>query len=811
LYAYLDPSIPSDARVFDLLGRMTLAEKAFQLTSVLPNHIRIGARADRDRMRELLGEGIGQISGAVLGASLPEEIAQLNNDVQTFLREHTRLGIPAILHSEALNGVAGPAFTSFPTAIGLAATWNTGLIREMTEVIRDQLRAVGIRQALAPVLDIARDARWGRIHETFGEEVLLVSALGIAYVQGLQGPDRRRGILATAKHFLGYAMTEGGQNTAATRVGERELYDVYAAPFEAAIREAGLASVMNSYSEVDGVPVGLSRRLLTDLLRERMGLDGTVVSDYRTIQYAVDRLGAAPDAHNSAALALEAGLDVELPAPYGYGRTLVEAVERGLVDTDVVDRAVRRVLAQKFDLGLFEDPFVDAEPAVVRAVADMGRGIARQQAEQSVVLLKNDDAVLPIGDQVRRVAVIGPHATKVVPAFGNYTYPPLLEMIRGLADGRARMAGMEAARDELPPTLREAFDRQIAEMKDADPEQMVREMYGSLGLNEALAAEAPHLEISAVDGCDVLEPIEGGIESAVAAARESDIVILALGGRSGAFAGNSTEGEGTDSATMQFPAAQLDLVDAVVATGTPVVAVVTVGRPYDLRPLTAGVSAILLSAYPGPAGTPAVARLLTGAIAPSGKLPYTVPRTVGQVPIYSAQKRGSGYRRLEKDIFKGYLDESSAPLFPLGHGLSYTSYEYSDLKVDEQVRTDGTLHASVTVTNTGARSGTEVVQVYLDLPAMGTTRPAQVLGAFARVTLAPESSSTVSVQIPLTMCGYTAADDRFVVDPGYARLLVGSSSDDIRVSSDVNIVGERVEIAQRTFVPTILVDGVPQS
>ncbi|WP_175477064.1 glycoside hydrolase family 3 protein [Ruania alba] len=785
---------------------MTLEEKAQQLTSVLPNQLKTPDGIDEGQLEELLGAGIGQISAASLGSFSAAEVARLNNDVQRFLREKTRIGIPAVLHNEALNGVLAPSFTSFPTAIGLASTWDTEKVREMTTLIRHQSRALGIRQALAPVLDIARDARWGRIHETFGEEVLLTSALGAAYVAGMQGDDPRTGLIATAKHFLGYATSEGGQNTAAVHAGPRELYDVYATPFEAAIRVAGLASVMNSYSEVDGVPAGLSRELLTDLLRDRMGFRGTVVADYRTIQYGVDRLGAAPEATRSAALALHAGLDVELPAPYGYGATLVDAVRSGLIAETDVDRSVSLVLEQKFALGLFEDPFVDDRPEVIETIAREGRGLAQELAEESITLLTND-GILPLTHTPQRVAVIGPHASNVIGTFANYTYPPMLEMIKGIADGKSRMAGLEGSRDELPPTLQDAFDQLVERMETFEPEQMVREMYNAVGFADALAAAAPHLDVATCEGSGVMQPIDAGLHEAAELARSADVVILAIGGRSGAFAGNATEGEGTDSATLELPDAQLALIDAVTSVGKPTAAVITMGRPYALAEISAKVSAIVASPYPGPAAGPALARIVTGDLAPSGKLPFTLPRAVGQVPIYQAQKRGSGYRRLAKDIFKGYLDLDSTPLHPFGHGLSYVDFEYDNLRIDkEEVGSEDTVGITATIRNLGERTATEIVQMYLGLPALGVTRPAQQLAGFARVPLEPGAGADVRFDVPVSMCGFSATATDFVVDPGEVDVLIGTSSSDIRLEGTFTITGVRTNIgATRSYFPDVAV------
>jgi beta-xylosidase len=342
---YRDASTPIPERVEDLLAQMTLPEKTFQLTAVMPLGLLGPHGLDPDKMGQILGQGIGQIAQpGMFGYKTPPRLAALGNAVQKFLIEHTRLGIPAIVHNEALNGLLAPECPNFPTAIGLAATWDPEGVQQMTDLIRQQMRAAGLHQALSPVMDVARDARWGRVHETYGEDPYLCSAMSVAFTRGLQGKDLRQGAIATAKHFLGYGLSEAGQNMAATHIGSRELYETFARPFEAAIREAGLASIMNSYSEIDGIPVGSSVAILTDLLRGTMGFEGFVVSDYMTVEWFVTRFGTATTPQQAGAQALQAGLDVELPNPYGYGPALIQAVQQGLVSTETLDTSVRRVL-----------------------------------------------------------------------------------------------------------------------------------------------------------------------------------------------------------------------------------------------------------------------------------------------------------------------------------------------------------------------------------------------------------------------------------------------------------------------------------
>lgn len=805
---YLDPTLNAEARAADLLARMTTTEKVRQLTGVLANTLTgFSGGLDQAQLSTQLAEGIGQIGALFVGTGPVTTVTELANGIQKHLRENTRLGIPAIVHNETLNGVLGEGFTSFPTPIGLAATWRPELVWQMADLIRRQMLTVGARQALAPVLDVARDARWGRVHETFGEEVHLVSAMGVAYVKGMQGDDLSQGVIATAKHFLGYSSTEGGQNMAATQAGPRELRDVYAAPFEAAIREAGLASVMNSYSEIDGVPVGLSEEILDELLRGRLGFEGTVVSDYRTIYYSVLRQGAAPDATAASVLALVAGLDVELPVAYGYTDVLAEAVDRGELETAILDRAVLRVLRQKFALGLFENPYAETDPVLLKESAEQGRELSRTLTAESLTLLQNSAGLLPLAESTASVAVIGPHADSVLSGFANYTYPPVLEMLRGIATGEARMAGWEGALEGLPESVLAEVEARMEAMRQLDPEGAARNQYGAVSIVDAIRAIVPDAIVTTAPGAGVMDTEPQDISAAVALAADADVVVLALGGRSAAFSGRATEGEGSDSATMDLPSAQLRLLAEVAATGTPVVTVLYAGKPYDLRAVSELSAAVLAVYYPGPEGGAAIADALFGRVNPSGKLPFTIPRHVGQVPIYQGQKRGSGHRRTEHDQFQAYVDLDNSPLFAFGHGASYTTFEYGAIALDApSVDPQGALSFSVQVRNSGDVTGAETVQVYLRLPSLGVTRPEQQLAAFVKVELAPHQERLVAVHIPVSQLGFTAQDGRIVVDPGEVEIRVGSASDDIRARATVTIAGNRSELGDsRAFLPTVTV------
>ena len=614
----------------------------------------------------------------------------------------------------------------------------------MADIIRRQMRAVGLLQALAPVMDVARDARWGRVSETYGEDPYLVSAMSVAYTRGLQGKDLSKGVLATAKHFVGYAVTEGGQNMAATAVGARELYDVHARPFEAAFRLAGLASVMPSYSEFDGVPISASHAVLTDMLRGRMGFTGTTVSDYVAVGFLQTRQKVAETAEEAGLLALAAGMDVETPAVYGYGQVLARGRARaGRCPSPLLDRSVRRVLRDKFALGLFENPYVAEDPVAIRTVASEGADLSRRLAAASVTLLKNEKGLLPLSRDIAKIAIIGPHADDVEAGFTTYTYPAALKMMHARATGGdIAMAGVDLG-GGAPPEAKAAVSAELAPVFKIDRREYLKSNYSAVSLAEAVRQLLPKAEVTAVAGTGVVPNEPTDIPAAVAAARNADVVILAVGGRS-AWSNERTEGEGSDTANKDLPPQQVELINAVTAVGKPTIAVISMGGPYALASVIDKLPAVVTDYYGGPHQAIALADAIFGVTNPGGKLPFTMPRHVGQVPIHYAQKWGSGYRRTNEDIHKGYLDMPSTPLFAFGHGLSYTTFEYSPLKLaSDTVDVSGEARVSLTVTNTGKRRGTEVVQLYAADTATGVTLPAQQLIGFARVDLEPGASKTV--------------------------------------------------------------------
>ncbi len=809
---YKDSSLPVEQRVEDLLSQMTLEEKVAQLCGLIPAAFWGPGGINEAKMHTLLPHGIGQISGTGLGSGIQiKRIAEGINQIQRYLVEQTRLGIPAIFHNEALNGLVAPQAINFPTAIGLSATWSPELVEQMTDVIRRQMVAVGMRQALSPVMDVARDARWGRVHETYGEDPYLCGAMSSAFVRGLQGTDWREGVIATGKHFLGYGFSEGGLNCATTHVGARELYECFARPFEAAIREAGLASIMNSYSEINGIPCAASKEVLTDLLRGTMGFQGFVVSDYFAVRRLLTQFHVAADLQEAAVQALEAGLDVELPNPEAYPE-LVEAARTGRVAMALIDQAVRRTLTWKFRLGLFEQPYAQVEQVPTIFSDPQPRALSQELAARSLVLLKND-GLLPLRKDLKRVAVIGPHADSVRAFFGWYTFPPILDLMRDVLLHPERATIFAPTSDDAQPAQSNEAEMQavrasMAEILEAaDGEAAIKKMYPAISVREAIHnLVATHTEVVYAKGCDITDPSTEGFAAAVEAARQADIAIVVLGDRSSMFDG--TTGEGKDRASLALPGVQQQLLEAIWATGTPTVLVLINGRPLAVNWAAEHVPAILEAWYPGQEGGPAIAGALWGEINPGGKLPVTIPRSEGQIPIYHYHKMGSGYQRPEENTLSQYTDIPITPLYAFGHGLSYTRFEYGNLRISPaQVDSRGQVEIACDVTNVGERAGDEVIQLYLRDRLARVTRPVQELAGFKRISLAPGERCTVTFTVEMRQLGFYNHEMRFVVEPGYVDVMVGGGSDDIRLRGEFEITGEVVEVAgNRAFTSQVRVE-----
>ncbi len=759
-----------DERVQHLIDHMTLDEKIAQLVGVWASHLLDEARTlNAERCAQHLAHGIGHIT-RVAGSGLmpPVESAEITNGIQKHLIESTRLGIPAIVHEESCAGYMARGATTFPQAIGLAAAWSPDLVGEMTAVIREQMRAAGAHQALAPVLDLARDARWGRVEETFGEDPFLTTAIGLAYVRGLQTDDLKQGVAATVKHFLAHGAPEGGMNWAPVHVGARELREMFLPPFLAAIRLAGVESVMNAYHELDGDPCGGSRALMVDLLRGELGFTGVVTSDYFTLRALVNYHRVAADEPDAARMGIEAGIDVELPTADLYAEPLRRALENGTVEMAQIDASVRRVLALKFRLGIFERPYIDSGRVLEVFNTPEQRALSRRIAAQSLVLLKNEGDLLPLSPALRRIAVIGQSADSARLMQGDYHYPAHLEHIFD-----APMQPTDGAPNpEQPPVSQNvAFDWSVHLPQSVTVLEGIR------------ALVSPDTVVDYAQGCAVNSDDTSGIAAAVEAARAAEVAILVLGDKSG-LGDTCTVGESLDSATLRLPGAQVELLEAVYATGTPVVLVLMTGRPYDLSWADAHIPAIVEAWLPAQEGGAAVADVLFGVVNPGGRLPISFPRSAAQIPVFYNHKPSGG-----RSHWKGaYRDLSTKPLYPFGYGLSYTRFAYSDLTLSRTHAAPGdVVTVGVTVTNTGARAGDEVVQLYVSDPIASLTRPVRALRGFTRVTLQPGEARVVQFDLDVRHLAFYDRQMVYAVEAGEIIVGVGASSADIRLTGSFTI------------------------
>ncbi|MGW4755284.1 beta-xylosidase/alpha-l-arabinosidase [Streptomyces chartreusis] len=749
-----DPSLSAAARVDDLLSRMTLQEKTAQLygvwvgaatdgDGVAPHQHDMATDRTADEWDELITHGLGQLTRSFGTAPVDPALgAQALARAQRRIAGAGRFGIPAVAHEECLAGFTAWRATAYPVPLAWGATFDPPLVEEMARRIGRDLRSAGVHQGLAPVLDVVRDPRWGRVEETIGEDPYLTGTIGTAYVRGLESA----GVIATLKHFAGYASSAGARNLAPVRAGVRELADVTLPPFEMALREGGARSVMAAYNETDGVPASADPGLLTELLRSEWGFTGTVVADYFGIGFLQTLHRVAGSPAQAAHAALAAGIDVELPTVKCYGQPLVDAVLAGEVPEELVDRAARRVLLQKCELGLLDEDWTP-EPATSHIDLDSpgNRALARRVAEESVVLLDNPDGVLPLPPDAR-VAVVGPRAADALAMLGCYSFPSHVlthhpEVPMGI---------------EIPTLL------------------------------EALRTELPDAKVTFAEGCGVADPDTAGFEEAVARASEADVCLAVLGDRAGLF-GRGTSGEGCDVTDLRLPGVQAELLDALVATGVPVVLVLLTGRPYALGRWAGRLGAVVQAFFPGEEGGPAVAGALSGRVNPSGRLPVSVPRDPG----------GQPWTYLQPPL--GLAGEVSnldpTPQYAFGHGRSYTSFTWDDFQgTASEIPTDGTYDLSLTVRNKGARAGADVIQLYLHDPVASVTRPDVRLIGYQRVELEPGEARRVTFHFHTDLSSFTDRSGRRVVEPGELELRVGASSADVRHTARLQLTGSVREL-----------------
>jgi len=745
---YLNPKLPVDQRVTDLLGRMTMEEKIAQLESTwqnsgnTPKALRFIDEKGTflpDRAALLLRNGVGEMSrpSETLRAGVsrgPREMAEFTNTLQKWIKENTRLGIPVLFHEECLHGHAAPKATSFPQAIALASTWDPGLIHDVFTTVAQETRVAGAQQCLAPVLDLARDPRWGRTEETYGEDPYLVSHLGVAAIEGYQGPGPaidKQHVIATAKHFAVHGQPEGGTNVAPGNYSERVIREYFLKPFEAAVKEAKVQSVMPSYNEIDGIPSHSNAHLLNDVLRKEWGFNGMVVSDYFGVTELIKVHHIVADNDEAAKIALESGVDIELPFVAAYPG-LVQQVKQGKVSETTVNRAVTRVLREKFLTGLFDDPYVDPANAEQIINSPEHQQLSLKAAREAIILLKNQNHILPFSkSQFKKIAVIGPNAAEV--HLGGYSNDP----------GRG-VSILQGIKDKVGSSGEVVYSLgcKITESKpDWDSDKVV---LGDPVLNAKRIAEA------------------------VDVAKSADAVILVLGGNEQTSREAWAKTHEGDRDSLDLLGNQDDLAKAILALGKPTVTFLLNGRPNSINYLSENMPAILEGWYLGQEGGTAAADVLFGDYNPGGKLPITVPRNVGQLPDYYYQKPSAK---------REYLGTTTLPLYPFGWGLSYSSFSYGNLRLaTDTIMPNGQTKVSVDVTNSGQVRGDEVVQLYIRDEVSSVTRPVKELRGFQRLTLDPGQTKTVDFPLGFAELSFLDRSMQRVVEPGTFTIMVGGNS-----------------------------------
>jgi beta-glucosidase len=740
---YRNPKLPVEQRVADLLSRMTLEEKVAQMEGAWenknfhkdPQTMFVDEKGNflPERAAVLMKDGLGQISRPSEGRG-PREMAEFTNTVQKWMKEHTRLGIPVMFHDECLHGHVAIKGTSYPQAIGLASSWDPELLHEVFTATAAEARARGAQQCLAPVLDLARDPRWGRTEETYGEDPYLVTRLGVAAITGFQGVaptiDKAH-VMATAKHFAAHGQPEGGTNVAPGNYSERVVHEYFLKPFQAAVQEANVGTVMASYNEIDGVPSHANKHLLVDILRHEWGFDGALVSDYFGMSELIKIHHVAATPAEAARMALDAGVDIELPFFATYD-TLVDQVKQGTVSEKEIDRAAGNILRAKFLAGLFDDPFVDPDAAEKITNSVEHQKLALKAAHESIILLKNENRLLPLDRaKYKKIAVIGPNAADV--HLGGYSNKPgrgvsILQGVKDKVGGRVDILSAEGCKitESLP---------------DWDADKVV---LGDPVLNAKRTEEA------------------------VKVAKKADLIILALGDNEQTSREAWAPEHPGDRDSLELLGNQDDLAKAMVATGKPVVVVLLHGRPNAINYIAENVPAILDGWYLGQEGGTAVADVLFGDYNPGGKLPITVPRSVGQLPDYYYQKPSAK---------REFLGSTTEPLFVFGWGLSYTTFKYENVRLAaDHIGPAGTTKALVDVKNTGALRGDEVAQLYVRDEVSSVTRPVKELRGFRRVSLDPGETKTLEFTLGPDELSFLNRDMHRVVEPGTFKIMAGGNS-----------------------------------
>lgn len=772
---YQNPNCSVQQRVEDLLAQMTLEEKIAQLGAqwliLNPDgehqdrELEMGGQDARKPINERLKHGLGQITRP-LGTQVisPNDGVAALNQLQKYLVEETRLGIPAMSHEECLVGLMAKDATLFPSSLNYGHTWNPKLIHDMAEVIGQQVRRVGAHHGLAPVLDVSRDVRWGRTEETLGEDPYHVGVLATEYVKGLQG--EKRDLLATLKHYVGHSFSEGARNHAPVHLGFKELNDTFMLPFEMAVKLGNAGSLMPAYHDIDNEACHASHHLLTEVLREQWGFDGLIVADYGGVELLASHHGIAADKAEAAALAFNAGLDIELPDD-ACSSQLMSALERGLISEQKIDEIVARILKVKFDMGLFENLYCDESSIDLQS--EKAKELAYQVALQSIVMLENN-GTLPLNKR-QKLAVVGPTADDQLALLGGYSFP--VHLILSSIDNS----------DTVCPTILEALQNEFTEVVYSKGCDILTERHANAPVFPGDVDLAMNQTMTSPVSQDTSQ-----IQQAMETIEQADVAIVCVGDLAGLFQ-TGTVGEGSDTDSLNLPGMQQQLIEKAIATGKPVIILVTGGRPYNLNGAEEKAAAVLFGWAPGQEGARAIADIIAGNQAPSGRLTLSIPKNAGAVPYYYNHKLKSGGTPIAYHFGSKYN---------FGYGLTYTDFAYRNMQIDEQqvAIEDGVIKVSVKIENTGTQAGCEVVQLYIKDKLCSLVRPIRELKGFQRVELAAGAVTTVIFELPVDMLNFTNSAHQRVVEAGEFDIMIGQSATDIAFTQTVNVVGNNRVLPQ---------------
>lgn len=795
---YKDSRRSPEGRARSLMSKMTTEEKFAQLQC----YSKIASLSTP--MEEYCKNGIGEISNLIATVMPnPEAVANMIEEQQRIVMKQSRFHIPAFLHVETLCGVLSPGMTVVPEGISQASSWNPDLEQKITHQIGQEGRALGFNQALSPVLDLCRDPRFGRLAETFGEDPVLAAAMGQAAVKGFQ-KDIDNGMLSTAKHFIAFMSGQGGIHGARSMVTDRELKETYATPFQAVITNSKIGSVMSSYASINGESVGVSKDILTKLLRDQLKFDGFTISDYGAIGNLKKFQGQAASLTEAGERALKAGLDSEAPSIKAFNNELLKKFKDGKISISILDRAVLRILEAKFKAGLFENPLPNINKLLRLLSKETGEKLSKKLTEQSLILLQNKDKTLPIDLSHKKVAVIGYHANSLITMFGGYTYMAMKENSIGIS---MSMAGVHV--DKNAParnsSAQKTYPGSLVTKQNPKVEELARKVYPHMHtLLEELQKEFPKAKIDYAYGYPYTGNDTSHFEKALKLAKEADVVIVTLGGRYGWNAA-STTGEEIDATNIGLPECQEEFLKELSKLHKTVIGVHFDGRPCSSDAADQVCDALIEAWGPAKYGPWAIARTISGKNNPSGHLPVTVARNSGQVPIFYNHEFNSSYDH-QGGIFKGYHDLTYSPRYYFGHGLSYSSFAYSDLRLDKtEFTSNEKIKLSFKVKNTSNISGVTVAQIYATDPVATVMRPVQQLIGFKRISLKPGEEKKVNVEIDPSQLSFIDENNKWKIEAGEYQIKIGTASNEIKLEDSFNISKDRFLInpENRTIVAKV--------